>query len=153
MRCIINANLMITIHIYRYFYMTTHMKFYPDFTVMIWTQYYGCPYGWTYIEVAQWVGYVLCAPVVGGVAEVSTTAVWNKVGMPQYRRVVYPNQHQCQAQYKIFYCFIIYKNLCIWYVFKIYISFIKKHWWTLASSWLDELKTVGQPKKYFKKKI
>ena len=39
-------------------------------------------------------------------AEVSTTAAQGKVGMPWYRRMAYPGQHQYRAQYMIFFsCF------------------------------------------------
>ena len=38
-------------------------------------------------------------PHYGVVDGVLTTVVWGGVGMPQHRRVGYPDQYQCQARY------------------------------------------------------
>ena len=41
----------------------------------------------------------MMAPIVGGVDGISTMVVWGGVGMPRYRCVTYPGQHQCRAGY------------------------------------------------------
>ena len=40
-----------------------------------------------------------CAPAIGVVGGVSTMAAWGGDGMPWYRRIAYPSQHQCQVGY------------------------------------------------------
>ena len=64
------------------------------------------------------------ALIVGGVDGVSTTVVWGRVGMPWYRRVAYPGQHQYRARYMIFFGFTIIKTYTI--MFLTCICIIKK---------------------------
>ena len=58
---------------------------------------------------------LLCALVVDSVTGVSTTIDLGEVGMPRCRRVAYPSQHQCRAQYMIFDGFMILKTICIYF--------------------------------------
>ena len=58
--------------------------------------------------------------------------------------LTYPDQHQCGLNVSFFsFLYIyIYKPMYRYTVFKIYIYIIKEHWWSLISSWPDEIKRI-----------
>ena len=72
--------------------------------------------------------------------------IWGEVGMPRYRRVAYPGQHQCRACYMIFDDFKILKSCMYFFKKHIYIYCLKEHWWSLVSPWLGVAREcLGQP--------
>ena len=54
----------------------------------------------------------------------------------------YPGQHQCGHNVYYFLIFNISKPTYMYYVFKTYIYSIKEYWWSLTSSWPDEVQRV-----------
>ena len=72
------------------------------------------------------------------------------VGMLHRPCSAYPGQHQCGLNYIIFYFF--YFKTYMYYTFKIYIYCMKEHWWSLTSSWPDEVQRMFSTAHEFSKK-
>ena len=68
--------------------------------------------------------------------------------------LTYPGQHQCGLNVSFFDFLYIYINLCIGILFSKSIYIIKEHWWSLTSSWPDEVQRMFlTAHEFFKKKI